>query len=356
MKLQAYKVDDFIAGLKPATAPALILVYGPDEGGVSENVKAIKANYLGRDFDPLQYVDMADMSLSGQPGHLSDEAAAMPMFGDTKLVHVTGGGGAVPEAARLYLAGLQGSGSGKGPQASLVVISAGNLKPSAALRKLAEKEASAMALPCYALEARDITKLARGVLEKEHYRIDAQALDMLTARLATDRGIIQRELERLVLYKGPRQKADGPGMVTAEDIEAALGDQTQAGFDRLIDNVALGRLDAADRALARLAEAGTLAAFSLGPVRTHFKNQHLALGLMEKGTPQNQALAAFKPPLHFRRKPLVEEQMRLWSSRKAARALSILNEAEKLSRGGAGALSHAQAGQALLRIARAARL
>lgn len=351
MKLQAYKVDDYVATLTPETAPALILVYGPDEGGVRETVKTVTAQYLGGDFDPLQYVDIADTQLSGQPGLLSDETAAMPMFGDTKIVHVNGGGGGAGEAARLYLAGLQ-----TGKPTSLALISAGNLKPSSALRKLAEKDASAMALPCYALEGRDITRLARGFLEKEHYRIDAQALDMLTARLATDRGIIQRELERLVLYKGPRRKADGPGMITAEDIEAGLGDQTQAGFDKLIDNVALGRLDAADRALARLAEAGTPAAVALAPVRLHFQTLHLALGLMEKGTPQNQALAAFKPPLHFRRKPLVEEQMRLWSSRKAARALSILNEAEKLSRGGAGSLSHAQAGQALLRIARAARL
>lgn len=351
MKLQAYKVDDYVAALKPATAPALILVYGPDEGGVRETVKTVTGRYLGADYDPLQYVDILDTQLSGQLGLMGDEAAAMPMFGDTKLVHITGGGGGAAEASRLYLAGLSEPG-----RASLVVISAGNLKPSSPLRKLVEKDGQAMALPCYALEGRDITRLARSFLEKEHYRIDAQALDMLTGRLATDRGIIQRELERLVLFKGPRQKGDGPGMITADDIDAGLGDQTQAGFDKLIDNVALGRLDAADRALARLADAGTPAAIALAPVRLHFQTLHLALGLMEKGTPQNQALGAFKPPLHFRRKPLVEEQMRLWSSRKVARALSILNEAEKLSRGGAGALAHAQAGQALLRIARAARL
>ena len=350
MKLQAHKVDDYVGGLTAETAPGLILVYGPDEGGVRETAKTIMARYLGKDYDPLQYVDLTDNQLSGQPGLLADEAAALPMFGDTKLVHVNGGAGAAPEAARLYLAGLSGA------AAALVVISAGNLKPASALRKLAEKHAQAMALPCYALEGRDITRLARSFLEKENYRIDAQALDMLTARLATDRGIIQRELERLVLYKGPRQKKDDAGFITADDIEKALGDQTQAGFDRLIDNIALGRLDAADRALARFAEAGTPPAAALGPVRMHFQTLHLALGLMEKGTPQNQALTSFRPPLHFRRKPLVEEQMRLWSAKKVARALAILNEAEYLSRGVAAGLSQAQAGQALLRIARAARL
>jgi hypothetical protein len=51
---------------------------------------------------------------------------------------------------------------------------------------------------------------------------------------------------------------------------------------------------------------------------------------------------------------LVEQQMRLWSSGKCARALEILNAAEKACRGGTSSLSQAQAGNALLRIARAA--
>ena len=352
MKLQAYKVDAYVSALKASTAPALILIYGPDHGGVRETSKTILKRFLGKDYDPLQYVSLADTQLSGQPGLLADEAAAMPMFGDEKIIVVTGAAGAAPEAARLYLETLNEATS----KAALVVIEAGNLKPSSGLRKLAEKEDRAMALPCYELEARDITQLARSFMEAENYRIEAQALEMLAARLATDRGIIQRELERLVLFKGVLDKNQATGMITAEDVDAALGDQTQAGFDKLIDNVALGRLDAADRAVARLSEAGTPAAVALGPVRTHFQTLHLALAMMEKGTPQSQALSAFKPPLHFRRKPKVEEQLRLWSSRKCARALSILNEAETACRGATPGLSKAQAGQALLRITRAAKL
>lgn len=352
MKLQAYKVDAWVGDQTPASLPAVVLIYGPDEGGVHETAKALSAAYLGSDFDPLQLVDLTDTQISGQPGLVADEAAAKPMFGDTKLVRLMGGGNAAAQAISLYLDGAKGDAAQQG---AFVIVTAGNLKPSAAMRKLAEKSPHAMALPCYALEGRDITRLARQFLQAEHYRIDAQALDMLTARLATDRGIIQRELERLVLYKGPLDKADSDGLVTADDVEAALGDQTQAGFDRLIDNVALGRLDAADRALARLGEAGTGAANALPALRLHFQALHLALGLTEKGTPQNQALSAFRPPLHFRRKPLVEEQMRLWSSRKAARALSILNQAEASCRGAAAGLAEAQAGHAVLRIARAAK-
>ena len=352
MKLKAHEVDAWVKGLKAANAPALVLVYGPDRGGVHETAKALRQAYLGRDYDPLQYVALDEAALTGQAGLLADEAAALPMFGEHKLVHVSGGNAAVQAAVKFYLAKLdEGMATAS---AAMVIVEADNLRPTAPLRKAAEGHKAAMALPCYALEARDIGRLIRQFLEQENYRIEAQAMDLLTARLATDRGVIQREMERLVLYKGVRDKKAEPGMVTGDDVEAALGDQAQGDFDRLIDSVALGRLDEADRALARLEAAGTHAAAALALARLHFQTLHLALGQMESGTAQAKALGAFRPPLNFRRKPLVEQQMRLWSSGKCARALEVLNAAEKASRSGAGGLAQAQAGNALLRIARAA--
>ncbi|NBR51420.1 MAG: DNA polymerase III subunit delta [Alphaproteobacteria bacterium] len=352
MKLKAHEVDGWVKGLRADKAPALVLVYGPDRGGVHETAKALRHAYLGDAYDPLQYVALDEGALAGQPGLLADEAAALPMFGEHKLVHISGGDAAVQAAVKFFLATLDAGATMSG--AAMVIVETDNLRPTAPLRKAAEGHKAAMALPCYALEARDIGRLIRQYLEQENYRIEAQAMDLLTARLATDRGVIQRELERLVLYKGVRAAKAEPGMVTGDDVEAALGDQAQGDFDRLIDSVALGRLDEADRAMARLEAAGTNAAGALAMARLHFQTLHLALGQMERGTAQTKALGAFRPPLHFRRKPLVEQQMRLWSSSKCARALEILNAAEKACRGSAGGLAQAQAGNALLRIARAA--
>ena len=352
MKLKAHEVDGWVRRLKADKAPALILVYGPDRGGVHETAKALRHAYLGDAYDPLQYVALDEGAMAGQPGLLADEAAALPMFGEYKLVHISGSNAAVQAAVTFFLATSDADAALS--SAAMVIVEADNLRPTAPLRKAAESHKAAMALPCYALEARDIGRLIRQYLEQENYRIEAQAMDLLTARLATDRGVIQRELERLVLYKGVLDAKAEPGMVTGDDVEAALGDQAQGDLDRLIDNVALGRLDEADRTLARLEAAGTNSAGALAMARLHFQALHLALGQMERGMAQTKALGAFRPPLHFRRKPLVEQQMRLWSSSKCARALEILNAAEKACRGTAGGLAQAQAGNALLRIARAA--
>ena len=350
MKLAAHKVAAWVDSFKASAAPALVLIYGPDEGGVMETARSLRARYLGQDPDPLQYAQFDDSAFTGQAGLLADEAAAIPMFGDNKLVHVRGGGGKTPDAAKLYLSGAE---AGEVTQ-SMVIIEAGNLRPTAALRKLAEKSDKAMALPCYLLESGDVARLARQFLEGENYRIEAAALDVMAARLTTDRGLMQRDLEKIVLFKGPLAKDAPTGMISLDDVDAVLGNSAQASFDQLIDSVALGRVSKADSVMDVLLAGGTPADATLPAIRTHFQTLHLVLGLMENGTPQNAALSSFRPPLHFRRKPLVENQLRLWSRRKAARALSLIQEAEASCRGASKSLAHAKAGQTLLRISRAA--
>ncbi len=347
MKLQAHKVAAWIDAYKAKTSPALILLYGPDAGGVMEATRQIKDIYLGKSPDPLQYVQLADSAVSAQPGMVLDEAAAIPMFGDSKLVHVTGGGGKVNEAAKLFLA--------HPPEHSLVIIEAGNLLPSAALRKLAEGHEQAMALPFYMLEARDIAPMARQYLQSEHYNIEAAALDGLVARLTTDRGVMQRDLEKLVMYKGLRKASDEKGLISLEDIDAILGNAAQANLSQLVDSVASGQVKNADHVLDLLVSSGTPAEAALPAVRMHFQTLHLVLGLMENGTSQNAAMSSFRPPLHFKRKPIVENQLRLWTRRKVARALSLVQEAELACRGAPRGMAHAQAGQVLLRLSRAAK-
>ena len=350
MKLPAGKVEAFVDAFPPEQMPALVLIYGPDQGGVRDIGQRLCAAFLGAEPDPLQRADLSDTEVGG--GRLADEAAAIPMFGDKKLVLVRGGGGQVARAAGDYLAAPT--------KTALVVIETGALRPSAALRKLVEAHADAIALPCYEADARQLAQLIRDQLEAEGFRIEAAALEAAVARLATDRGIMRREIERLVLYKGPRGSAGFSGdaaLITLDDVDAALGDQSSLTLDSLIDAVALGRVAAADRALTRLTAGGQTLQTALGGVRRHFQILHLATGLIESGTPQTQALSAFRPPLHFRRKPLVENQLRLWSRRKIERALALLHKSEidaRAMRAAGTRLPEAVAGQILLRIARAA--
>ena len=350
MKLQAYKVANYVRSLKRDNAPALILVYGPDAGGIYETANHIIAQVLGDKADDLQLAKLNEGDLT-TPALLSDEAASIPMFGDWKLVRVAGGGSKVAESVDLYLAQPAAN--------AIVLVEAGNLRPNSALRKAVENSPNAMALPCYELSLRDVQQAAQAYLQSQNYHIEAAALDLLADRLTTDRGVMQRELERLVLFKGIPKKPDKNQrlMLTLDDIEAAIGDVAQSNVFALADNIALGNTQEADRILAHLMAAGVSARAAITGVRAHFLRLHQVLGRMENGAPVSRALTAFRPPLNFKRKPLVEEQVQFWSRRKITRALDILNQAEfecRAKSGGNAAFGEVLAQYAFLRLARGA--
>lgn len=349
MKLSANKVDPYVRSFSAKVgAGKVILLYGRDQGAIRETASQLGSCFLGKDADPLQKIEFNETELSGSPAKAVDEASSMPMFGGDKLVMIRGQNEAVRKAVDLVLR--------EAPMANaLVIIEAGNLAPSSGLRKLVEAHDCAMALPFYEPDAQELSSLIRQLCEAEGYSIEASALAELSGTLGADRGIVRREIERLVLFKGPRDKKASreTGRITAEDISACMHDQSHISLDMLVDAVSLGEMEVLDKSWGRLISMGTRPEGALTVIRRHFQTLHLVVSQIENGTPRQDALRAFRPPLHFKRRPKVERQCNLWSSRKIEAALEILHETERACRQ-TGARTETQTAYNLMRLARAA--
>ena len=210
-------------------------------------------------------------------------------------------------------------------------------------------------MPCYEDTDRDIQRVARDYVEKEGFKIESQALAHLALHLGSDRGVTMRELERLVLYMGPRGTGEGSaGIIRLEDVEAVIGDNVALSLNKLVDAVALGQLNEADHEMIRLEMGGYDIQRMLIGLRLHFQSLHQTLSVMQSGADMKSALrSGFKPPLHFKREPMVRQQLQHWSLRKVEAALSILHDTERQCRT-TGAPVSAIGANTLLRLARAA--
>jgi DNA polymerase III subunit delta len=349
MKLAASKVDGFIKSFGPQEGKGkVILLYGRDQGAVHDTAMALKSLFLGSAPDAMQTIDLTESELAADAARLSDEANSISMFGGDKVIIICGDKDGTRKAVENYMS------IGVSPE-TLVLIEAGNLTPASGIRKLIEKENAGLALPFYEPELRDIEALIRTALAEEELKIESSALSELANLLGADRGVARREVERLILFKGPKGSARPNGaMVTSDDIATAMHDQSHASLDGLIDAVALGDVDRADKTWGRLLLMGTRPEGAISAIRRHFQTLHVVLGNIETGVPRTEALSAFRPPLHFKRRPLVERQCGLWSRRKVETALEILHDTERECRQ-TGVRGETRTAYNLLRLARAAR-
>ena len=342
---KAGQVDAFIKNPDPKVR--VVLIYGSDRGAVREHARSLSKHTRGDHDDPMLAVSLDEDTLAKDPARLMDEAAAIPMFGGHKVIELDLSSDRHVSIIEAYLANPIDE--------ALIIIEAASLKPSSKLRKLIEGSDIAVTLPCFEDTDRDIQRVAREYIEQQGLKIEAQALAHLGQCLGSDRGVTMRELERLVLYMGPNTKnGETAGMIRLEDVEAVIGDNVALSLNNLVDAVALGKLNDADDEMIRWEMGGHDMQRMLIGLRMHFQSLHQTLSVMQSGADMKSALrASFKPPLHFKREPMVRQQLQSWSLRKVEAALSILHETERHCRT-TGAPVSAIGANALLRLTRAA--
>ena len=227
---------------------------------------------------------------------------------------------------------------------ALVVLEAGDLNKSSALRKLFEGDKSAAAIPCYADSDRDLGDVVREELRTQGFTLAPGAVEEAVSRLGSDRGVTRRELEKLALY------AHGQKQISADDIRAVMGDESQARSETAFDAAGSGDYARLDLELERLWIADIQPAQVIRGAMGHFQRLILAKEGMARGEQLDAVMRKFFPPIHFSRADSFKAQARNWNAERLGDALDMLLEAEALSRTTA-VPAHAVTGRTLLNIA-----
>ena len=176
--LKSSEADAFVA--RPDPARAVVLVFGPDAGLVSERVDAIVRASVDNPDDPFSLVRLDGDAIASDPARLVDEATTMPLFGGRRAIRLRAGGRNIVPAVEAVLAAPL--------QDCRVVIEAGDLKRKAPLRALVERAKNAAAIPCYEDGERDIARLIDDELRAAELTIAPDARDAL-ARCSAATGV-----------------------------------------------------------------------------------------------------------------------------------------------------------------------
>jgi len=335
--LKTSDIESFLA--RPDPARAIVLVFGPDAGLVSERADAIIRASVDDPADPFALVRLDGDALASDPARLLDEATTIPLFGGRRAIRVRAGSrNIVPAIEGLLGARLSDC---------RVVIEAGDLKRNAALRALCEKAKTAVAIPCYADADRDIGRLIDEEMRAADLAISPDARDALVPLLGGDRRASRAELRKLTLY------AHGQKQIEVEDVMAVVGDASALGLDPLVDAAFAGERADAEKELAKAGVARTSATAIIGAALRQAERLHLLRLNVESGASASSAIEQAIPPIHFRRKATSEKALRAWTSERLAKVMAMLAEASLDARRQSD-LSDTIAHRAVMTIARGA--
>jgi DNA polymerase-3 subunit delta len=338
--LKANEVQGFLQ--KPGDRFSIILVYGPDDGLVTERASQLVRTLTKGVDDPFSVVRLDAQTVTQDPARLIDEATTVSLFGGKRVIWLRESGGRTniqPALTPLF--------DHPDPQ-SVIVVEAGDLKKGTGIRKRAEDSASAVTIPCYADAGTEIAQVIAEETSKAGLTIDQNARAVLESLLGADRMATRGEVRKLCLY------AHGEKVITEDHVRAIVGDASAFAMDELVDAVASGDPATADRVYQRLTLSGTHCSVVGGALIRHMHLLQRLRSHMDAGMSASEATERAHPPLFFKRKAAVSQQLGFWPQARISRALAILDEAMLTSRQKA-TIGEAALSSALIQLARAAR-
>ncbi|NWG70468.1 MAG: DNA polymerase III subunit delta [Parvularculaceae bacterium] len=325
--LKGKAIDDFLkAG--PGAATGAVLIYGPDAGLARERAEMLARRVVTDLKDPFNYIELSDSDLKGEPGRLADEAAALSFAGGQRVVRYRASGEAAPPAVATLIELLE---QGRLRSNALVIIEGGDLSPRSGLRALFEKAKAAIALPCYVDGPAALRSLAVGMARAEGLTFDDEALDLLVSLLGEDRALARSEIEKLLLYKGPRQASQRSAIqpvITKADIRVNLVDGAGDAADEAADAAADGDARELARALFRSATAGASPISLLRALWRQFARLKEAQSRIAEGASHSEAMKKLRPPVFFAEERAFEARLRRWPGPRLDEALALVLDAE----------------------------
>jgi DNA polymerase-3 subunit delta len=337
MIVKSHDADRFVA--KPPNGLLTALVFGPDAGLVHERADVLAKGVVEDMSDAFRVAELDENTLSSDPARIFDEAAAISMLGGRRVVRVRGAGNAHAKLFERFLDERMGD--------ALVVVEAGDLAKNSTLRMVFEKS-DAAAIQCYSDSAEGVAALVRNALKAEGIAISAEALDDAVSRMASDRGVTRRKIEKLALY------AHGQKSVSLHDVRAAMGDESEARAEEVCDAAGEGDMKRLDLALSRVWAEEISPVVVARKALGHFQRVLSVKLAASRGESVEGAMKKGWPQIHFLRAASFKMQVARWNEDKLGEALDLLLETEALCKTTA-VPAEAVLGRALMNVAAMAR-
>ena len=166
-----------------------------------------------------------------------------------------------------------------------------------------------------------MSRLIDEELREAGLTIEADARRALLDNLGGDRLATRQELKKLCLY------AHGQKEIGLADILAVTGDVSALAFDGIFDELGLGQNEHVLIETHRNIAHGTPGAVLLNLAMRHMMTLQLLRFEVDRGRTTSEAIKSASPPIFFKRQPVIERQLVLWSLTKIDKALEVLSEA-----------------------------
>ena len=290
-----------------------ILIYGPNEGLVKDQIEKLTKNYLSQgDYEEINF---HGKDLEDDPGSLEAIIRSVSMFFKNKIVIADG----IKDKHLSIVEEIVL----KAPEEGVLIIREGSLSKSSKIRKFFEEHKTCLSLPCYEDDSRSIMKNIEEFTKKNKFELNRDIKNYLLQSLSNDRMISKRELEKIeIFYKNSNSK------INLEEIKILLNDSSSQNLNKMNEHVMFGNTSKSSKVINKLLSEGTSPISLVRSLINYLLRVQQTKIEMKKGNNFDSSIKILKPPVFWKDKDNFQKHCFKWPLQGIESSLNRLLETE----------------------------
>lgn len=234
MKISPYQIESYINRVAQEKI-AGCLVFGPEAALVNYRFNLIAKKISPNLADVFLVTNLSKEKLSEDKAILGEEFFSYSMLGGRKLILIRDCDAAAGAALKLLFSDSDFAKKSE----NFILIQAGDLDKSSALRKLCEENLHFAAIACYEDTDQVIKKFIADELVRNKVKFDINVTQSLFEKFGKNRQVILSELAKILLFLGEEKN------LTAELVEKLTASESEISGNEFVSNFSLQKFDLA---------------------------------------------------------------------------------------------------------------
>ncbi len=310
MILKEYQIKDLI---KKKSFSPFILLYGPNEGLIRENV--IKISNSFKDNEDTDEISISGKNIDDDPSFLDQEIRSFSMFSKRKIIHLE----KVKDKHLESIKNLEIE-----DENILIILKEDNLNKRSKIRSFFDNHSSYIAIACYEDDVRSTMNLITQFQSQNNLKFSDDIKNYLTQNLSHDRLVSTNELEKINLLLNNQDNQ----LIKLKDVQEILNDGALNSLNQIVENVMYGKLNKTSKTLSKLFAEGIYSITIIRSLLNYLTRIHQTQIELKKIGNIEDAIKSLRPPIFWKDKETFKSHCLKWPHSTILISISKLLEAE----------------------------
>tara|TARA_B110000014_G_scaffold262541_1_gene256759 strand:- start:810 stop:1829 length:1020 start_codon:yes stop_codon:yes gene_type:complete len=308
--LKSYEIEKKLPNLSKHN---LFLFYGENIGLKKDIRNKIKIGMNEKEVN-LEFLSFYENEIIDNEDNFYNSIYSGSLFSNKKMITINNGTDKIIKFIEdIYI---------KYPENLILIIFADLLEKKSKLRSFFEKNTTAVCVPCYLDNNRDLENILTSELKKNNITASRESLNLLIDKSNNDRNNLRNEIEKIKAYSLNKKN------LKMEEIKSIINFAGEYKSDSLVNECLNGNIIQYKKIVSELYVNTVNYVFLL---RILYNKIQKLLNIKESENNTKDVdviINSFKPPIFWKDKPIIKKQLSIWKIEDLKKIINNINEIE----------------------------